>query len=196
MKRILLLTLLAAGTTLYAQEEHAGHEGAAEEKKGEIEVSDTLKWANFAMLAVGLGIVLMKTLPKAFADRTAGIQKDIKEAQALKADAERRAAEVEKKVAALSNDIENFRSQAAKEMAAEGDRIRQETAAQIARVEQQASLEIETAAKVARRELRQYSSELALKLAEERVKAKLDGATASGLVDGFVADLGQQGSKN
>ena len=65
MKRILLLTLLAAGTTLYAQEaEHAGHEGAKEEKKGEIEVSDTLKWANFAMLAVGLGIVLMKTLPK------------------------------------------------------------------------------------------------------------------------------------
>ena len=192
MKRILLLTLLAAGTTLYAQEA----EGAKEEKKGEIEVSDTLKWANFAMLAVGLGIVLMKTLPKAFADRTAGIQKDIKEAQALKADAERRASEVEKKVAALASDIDTFRSQAAKEMAAEGDRIRQETAAQIARVEQQASLEIETAAKVARRELRQYSSELALKLAEERVKAKLDGATAAGLVDGFVAELGQQGSKN
>ena len=39
MKRILLLTLLAAGTTLYAQEaEHAGHEGAKEEKIGRAHV--------------------------------------------------------------------------------------------------------------------------------------------------------------
>ena len=197
MKRFLLVALLAAGTSLYAQEtEHAGHEGAAEESKGEIEVPDSLKWANFAMLAVGLGIVLMKTLPKAFAERTAGIQKDIKEAQALKADAERRASDVEKRVAALSSDIENFRAHSAQEMAAEGERIRQDTADQIARVEQHAALEIDAAAKIARRELRQYSAELALKLAEERVKAKLDGATASGLVDGFVAELGRQGSKN
>jgi F-type H+-transporting ATPase subunit b len=148
------------------------------------------------MLAIGLGYMMAKMLPKAFAERTAGIQKDIKEAQAMKADAERRASDVEKRVAALGADIEAFRANSAKEMANEGERIRQETAAQIARVEQQASMEIDTAAKAARRELRQYSAELALKLAEDRVRAKLDGASDATLVDGFVAELGRQGSKN
>jgi F-type H+-transporting ATPase subunit b len=217
MKRLILVALLAAGNTLYAQEaehaaepgestEHSEHAAPAEHAataehaeggehgKAEDPMLETWKWANFALLAIGLGYMLMKVLPQNFAERTATIQKDIKEAQALKADAERRATDVEKRVAALGSDIEAFRSQSAQEMAAEGERIRMETAAQIARMEQQATLEIESAAKIARRELRQYSAELALKLAEERVRAKLDGATEAALVDGFVADLGRQGS--
>ena len=195
MKRLLVLVLLAVGTTIFAQEP-AEPEGKAEEAKGEIEVSDSLKWANFALLAIGLGYMLAKLLPKTFADRTATIQKDIKEAQRLKADAEKRAAEVEAKVAALGADIEKFRVEAAQEMAAEGDRIRQDTAAQIKRVEEQASLEIETAGKLARRELTRHAAELALKMAEDRVRARLDSSTESALVDKFVAELGRQGSKN
>ena len=195
MKRLLVLVLLAVGTTMFAQEP-AEPEGKTEEAKGEIEVSDSLKWANFALLAIGLGYMLAKLLPKTFADRTATIQKDIKEAQRLKADAEKRAAEVEAKVAALGADIEKFRVEAAQEMAAEGDRIRQDTAAQIKRVEEQASLEIETAGKLARRELTRHAAELALKMAEDRVRARLDSSTESALVDKFVAELGRQGSKN
>jgi hypothetical protein len=37
---------------------------------------------------------------------------------------------------------------------------------------------------------------LALKLAEDRVRAKLDSTSEAALVDGFVAELGRQGSKN
>lgn len=197
MKRFLLVALLAAGSTLYAQEAHEPHEGEEPEQEAAHDPNlEMLKWANFAILAVGMGYMLSKVLPKNFAERTAAIQKDIKEAQALKADAEKRASDVEKRVAALGADIEAFRANSAKEMAHEGERIRQETAAQIARVEQQASLEIDTAAKAARRELRQYSAELALKLAEDRVRAKLDGSSEAALVDGFVAELGRQGSKN
>jgi len=81
-------------------------------------------------------------------------------------------------------------------MAHEGERIRLETAAHIKRIESQASVEIESAGKIARRELRQYSAELALKLAEDRVRAKLDSSSEAALVDGFVAELGRQGSKN
>ena len=196
MKRFLLVAVLAAGTTLFAQEgaEHAEHGG--EEAKGELVVPDSLKWANFAILAIGLGYMLMKLLPKNFAERTAAIQKDITEAQAVKRDAEARAAKVEAQVKSLGADIENFRKESAKEMAHEGERIRQETAAHVQRIGEHAALEIESAGKIARRELRQFSADLALKLAEDRLRAKLDGATDSALVDGFVADLGRQGSKN
>lgn len=191
MKRLLLIALLVGGTALHAQEgEKKG------EEKGELVVPDSLKWANFAILAVGLGYMLGKLLPKNFAERTAAIQKDITEAQAVKRDAEARAAKVDAQVKSLGADIERFRKESAQEMAHEGDRIRQETAGQIQRIADHAALEIETAGKLARRELRQYSSELALKLAEDRVRAKLDGATEAALVDGFVADLGRQGSKN
>jgi F-type H+-transporting ATPase subunit b len=193
MKRLLLVALLPLSTTLvYAQEK----EGKREEAKGELEVPDSLKWANFALLAIGLGFMLGKLLPKNFAERTAAIQKDITEAQAVKRDAEARAAKVEAQVKSLGADIEKFRNESAKEMAHEGERIRQETAAHIARIEAQATAEIETAGKIARRELRAFSSELALKLAEDRVRAKLDGGTEAALVDGFVAELGRQGSKN
>jgi F-type H+-transporting ATPase subunit b len=192
MKRLLLVALLAFGTTvIYAQENEAKGEHA-EEAKGELEVPDSLKWANFALLAIGLGFLLGKMLPKNFAERTAAIQKDITEAQAVKRDAEARAAKVEAQVKSLGADIEKFRTESAQEMAHEGERIRQETAAQIQRIGDHAAMEIESAGKVARRELRAYSSELALKLAEERLRAKLDAPTDAALVDGLVADLGRQ----
>jgi F-type H+-transporting ATPase subunit b len=194
IRRVFLTAILAGSITLFAQEtEHAQH---AEEAKGEMEVPSSLKWANFALLALGLGYMLAKLLPKTFAERTASIQKDIKEAQALKADAEKRAAQVEARVASLGADIEKFRTEAAKDMAAEGERIRQETAAHIQRMEAQAGVEIESAGKIARRDLSRYSAELALKLAEDRVRARLDNASESGLVDNFVAELSRQGSKN
>ncbi len=196
MKRLLLVALLALGTTaIYAQEEHKGAE-SAEQAEAEHAEEEMWKWANFGILAVVLGVALMKTLPKAFAERTASIQKDITEAQAIKKDAEARAAKVEAQVKSLGADIEKFRAESAKEMAHEGDRIRQETAAHIARIEAQAGNEIESAGKIARRELRQFSAELALKLAEDRVRAKLDSGGEAALVDGFVAELGRQGSKN
>ncbi len=192
MKRLLLVALLALGTTaIYAQEKEGKAEG-----KTELEVPDSLKWANFALLFIGMGVMLAKLLPKNFAERTAAIQKDITEAQAVKRDAEARAAKVEAQVKSLGADIEKFRKESALEMAHEGERIRMETAAQIQRIGDHAAMEIESAGKIARRELKQYSSELALKLAEDRLRAKLDGAADAALVDGFVADLGRQGSKN
>jgi len=190
MKKFLLIALLAVGTTLFAQEaEHAEH---GKEAKGEIVVPDSLKWANFLILAAGLGYMLAKLLPKNFAERTAAIQKEITEAQAVKRDAEARAAKVDAQVKSLAADIENFRKESAKEMAHEGERIRQETAAHIQRISEHAAVELDIAGKIARRELRQFSADLAVKMAEDRLRAKLVGTADAALVDGFVADLGRQ----
>jgi len=207
MKRLLVvIALLAVGTLLRAQEPakapesaKAGTEAKAdtkEEAKGELEVPDSLKWANFALLFIGLSYMLIKLLPPTFANRTADIQKEITEAQAVKRDAEKRAAAVDARMNSLGAEIERVRTELAREMAAEGDRIKAETTALLQKAEAQATAEIESAGKLARNELRQYSSELALKLAEERVRTKLDSSSEAALVDGFVAELGRQGSKN
>ena len=49
--------------------------------------------------------------------------------------------------------------------------------------------------KTARRQLKEYAAELALGLAEERLRGRMDNATESALVDGFVHDLERQASQ-
>ena len=114
----------------------------------------------------------------------------------MKQDAERRSAEMDARLNALGADIEKFRTQCAAEMQQEGDRIGRETAAQLQKIEQQAAVEIESVGKTARRQLKEYAGELALRLAEERLRTRIDGATESALVDDFVRDLERSASQN
>jgi len=187
MKRLLLVgTLLLTATAFLA----------AQDKKETNEPAIGWKWANFVILAVGLGYLVSKTLPPIFRSRTAEIQKGIAEAQAIKQDADQRAAAVESKTKALGADIERFRTESKTEMQQEGERIRQETAAQIARLEQKTAQEIEAAGTTARRELKAYAAKLALDLAEQRVRTRLDAGTEQALVDGFIQDLERRESKN
>jgi F-type H+-transporting ATPase subunit b len=193
MRRLLLIPIFAIAT-LIAQEpaEHKAGE-PAEHSSGE--VSPIWKWANFAILAVGLGYGMAKILPPLFASRSTEIRKGISEAQQMKLDAEKRSAEMDARLNSLGADIEKFRTQSAAEMQQEGDRISRETAAQIKKIEQQATVEIESVGKTTRRQLKEYAAELALGLAEERLRARIDGATESALVDDFVRDLERQTSQ-
>lgn len=183
MKRVLILAMLGAATL------------AAAETAGPAEVSPIWKWANFAILAVGLGYLMAKSLPPLFASRTKEIQKGISESQQMKMDAERRSAEMDARLNALGADIEKFKTQSAAEMQQESERISRETLAQIKKIEQQAAVELESVGKTARRQLKEYAAELAMGLAEERLRARIDGATESALVDDFVRDLEHQSSQ-
>ena len=176
----------------------------AQENPGKAAAGDPMlpwKVANVVLLVVGLGYLISKTLPAYFRSRTESIQKGISEAQQVKRDAEKRAAEMDARMNALGAEIERFRVEAHAEMEQEGARIREETGKQIEKLQKQAEYEIESAGKVARRELKQYAAKLALDLAEQRIRTRLDAATENGLVDGFIQDLGrpdlgQQGSRN
>lgn len=189
MKRLLLIPLFAIA--LVAQE-------PAEKKSSEAaENSDAMwKWANFGILAIALGYGMAKGLPPLFRSRTKEIQTGISEAQQVRMDAERRSAEMDARLNSLGADIEKFRTQSAAEMQQEGDRIGRETATQIRKIEQQAAAEIESVGKTARRQLKEYAGELALGLAEERLRARIDSAAESALVDDFVRNLERQASQN
>jgi F-type H+-transporting ATPase subunit b len=196
VKRLPLLMVVALGATLaiHAQEGAGGGEAAKKEEKSE--PSAALRWANFILLAAGLGYLIGKNVPALYRKRTDEIQKDITEAQAIKRDAEARAAAVDARVQALGVEMGQFRAQSKVEMQQEGERIRQETARQIARLEAQAEQEIEAAGKVARRALKEYAAKLALDLAAQRIRTGATAATENGLVDAFIADLGHRESKN
>jgi F-type H+-transporting ATPase subunit b len=211
MRRLLLVALLAImALALYrvawAQEAPASGpsgpartEEAAEPGGGHAEEPDALlfwRWANFVLLAMGLGYLIMKAVPPAFAARTSNIQKGIAEARAYKAKADQRAAQIEARMTSLGTEIENLRAQSKSEMQQEGERIRQETAASLRKLEEQSRLEIESAAKLAQSELKHYAAELALDLAEQRIRARMDGATEAALIERFAHDLNGRGSQH
>lgn len=185
--RSLMVAALFTTATCFGQEQQGGGEG------------DSLgmwRWINFGILAVGLAYLLIKYLPPFFATRTAEIQKDIAEAQQAKQDSDRKAAAIAAKVSGLGADIEAFRQQAKAEMEHEGERIRNETAAQIRKINDQAQIEIESAGKIARREVRQFAASLALDLAAQRIRTRLDAGSEAALLDNFIADLKREESKN
>src|SRR6476660_6357588 len=101
MKRLLLIALFVCAN-LSAAEAEASEEPSA-----------VWRWANFAILAAGLGYLMSKHLPPFFRSRTGTIQKGIAEAQQMKLDAEKRAAEMAEKLKSLGADVENFRANAA-----------------------------------------------------------------------------------
>jgi|SRR5579862_979541 len=181
MRRVAIAMVLSAAA-LYAQEKPAAEPGM------------TWKWINFSILAIALGYLCAKLFPPFFRSRTAEIQQGIREAQAIKKEAEARAAEMERRMAALGVEIEKFKTQANAEMKQEGERIGEDTKRQVARLEQQAKAEIETAGKIARRELQAYAAKLALDLAEQRVRERLDAGADALLVSDFIKDL--EASKN
>ena len=62
-------------------------------------------------------------------------------------------------------------------MQQEGARIRHDTERQVARLQQQGQAEIETAGKIARRDLQAYAAKLSLEIAEQRLRQRIDGST-------------------
>ena len=67
------------------------------------------KWANFAILAAGIGYLLVKQAGPYFAARSTEIRKGIEEAQKLRAEAEERAAAMDARLAILGVEVEAMR---------------------------------------------------------------------------------------
>jgi F-type H+-transporting ATPase subunit b len=147
------------------------------------------KWANFLILAGGLGYLISKHAPAFFVQRSREIQDSLEEGAKAKQDAEARAASVEKRLAGLDREIENLRQGARTETAAESERLRLETQRQLQRIQQQTAQEMELMIRAARADLRKYAALLALELAEQRIHSRMTKDVQEELVDGFLQDL-------
>ena len=147
------------------------------------------KWANFVILAGGLGYLIAKNAPALFRKRAGEIQEALAEGSRAHKEAQAQAASVELRLSELGAEIENLRRTARDEMAAAESRLRQETEQHLLRVQQQATQEIALLARAVKDDLRRYSAGLALDLAEQRVRSRMTAGTEDGLVAGFLHDL-------
>jgi F-type H+-transporting ATPase subunit b len=193
MRRLALWLILALGLTgLSVAQEHA----PAGEKAGHGESAEHeslgLKWANFAILAAALGFLIVKQAGPYFATRSSEIRKGIEDARQISADAEKRAAAMDAKLANLGAEVEAVRKSAREEAATEGDRIRQETQRELAKIQAHADHDVASALKAAKTELKSYSGQLAIHLARTKVRQRMTPTAEDALVRDFVADLGRQ----
>ena len=147
------------------------------------------EWANFVILVGGLGYLAGKNVPAFFRSRTANIQKDIAESRQLRDEAEAKARDIEQRLAALGSEIERLRAEAGAVFSREGERIREETEHHLTLLRQQTEREIDSMSRAARDELRSWAAQLALKLAEERIRSGMDTPTQSRLLDKFTHQL-------
>jgi F0F1-type ATP synthase membrane subunit b/b' len=193
MRRVVLTfwILSVAAPRLFAQQEPASEraeQGAEAVTEGEGGMQ-LWAWANFALLAGGLVYIFRKNAAPYFAHRAIGIRKSMAEAEEARVDAEKRIAAVEARLANLETDIKSLRDEALAEARNEHERVRRETTAEIAKIRMNAEQEIASAGNAARAELKRYSATLALGVAAEKVRARMNAATQDALVRGFVRNF-------
>jgi F0F1-type ATP synthase membrane subunit b/b' len=187
--RVVLSVLLAAGMAFAAEKE----------AKGEGDGLEIWRTANFVLLAVGLGYLAGKFGGPLLAARSEDVRRAKAEAQAVRRDAEEKAAAVDARLANLEADIAALRQGSEREIKAETERLEQSVAATLAKVEASLQREIGAATKAATLELKRHAAGLALELAEQKVRARLNPQTEDALVQGFVTDLDRRprpGSSN
>ena len=124
---------------------------------------------NFLALFVLCYVLMKSKVPQAFRERTAAIQKGIKEAQAASADAARRLSDIESRLSKMDSEVERdprcgrARGSGRGSAHPPGRRGRQ------AEGRQAAETEIEAIARNARRELKGYAASLAVDLAARKL---------------------------
>jgi len=164
---------------------------AAEKAKSEGESANLLLWkvANFALLAGGLGWVIYKKGGPFFAARTETVRRDLESAARANREAQERYAAVERRLANLGAEIEKLKTQARAESGAEGERMRAESERAFEKIRLQSEQDIASAAKAARHELRAYAADLAVGLAERRIRERLTPDSESALLGSMLKDL-------
>jgi F-type H+-transporting ATPase subunit b len=151
------------------------------------------KWANFALLAGGLAYLIGKSVPAMFRKQAADIQTALREAAKTKEEAAAYAAGIEGRLKNLQTEIEKLRQSAHSDMSGEAERIRLETQHHLQRIREQAAQEMELLTRSAKDELQKFTSELALTLAEQRIRTRLNPAMQQELAEGFLRDLHKRG---
>jgi F-type H+-transporting ATPase subunit b len=124
---------------------------------------------NFVVLAVLVAWFLIKTLPKAFRDRTSDIQKHLVEARSATEEASARLSTVEARLSKLDEQIAAMRAQAEKDIAHDEQRIKASIEEEKQRILASAEQEIASATTQAQRQLKQYAADLAIDQAARKL---------------------------
>jgi F-type H+-transporting ATPase subunit b len=147
------------------------------------------KFLNLAIfLAAGI-YVLRKPINRALLARRDAIQQELVTAQQERDQALARVAEADSLLGRLDEDVRAVQKQANEEAALEKQRIAASTEREIEKLKQQAQREMETADKLARKELRQFLAEKSVQMARESIRTQMRPEDDTALIRENIGEL-------
>jgi F-type H+-transporting ATPase subunit b len=148
---------------------------------------------NFVIMAILVGWVLIRALPKTFRNRSGVIQKQLVDARAATEEAAARLGGVEARLAQLDQQIAAMRAQAEQDSAHDEQRIKASLEEEKQKILASAEQEIAAATSQARRGLQQFAAELAIEQAAQKLVVTAE--TDRLLVQAFARRLAGDDSK-
>lgn len=178
------LTLLFAGSGAWESFKHFYNEWF------NIPGFEIWKFVNLAIFIAFMVYVLKKPLGAAF-----NAKRDQIRAELIKAEAEKQAALVkltsaEGKLAQLETEKANILQKAKDEAAFEKKRLAEQTKLEAERLRHQSESELTRISKQSHAELRRFSAEESIRLAEEKLRAQIDGDKDARLVKASISEIG------
>jgi F-type H+-transporting ATPase subunit b len=186
-----ILLFLLGPALIRAEETHRAEPAHAqsESQHHESPWSSVWKWANFFILFGGLGYYLRKPMREFFESRTRSIEEGLRNAREAKESALIQVREMESRMAQLEQEIQALKAQALREADEERVRIIEGAKAEASKILELAQREIEGLKKLAHLELKGHVAELAVTLAEERLKKVVGTEENKKIIHQFIESL-------
>ena len=159
--------------------------GGEQGSKGWV-ATDTYKVMNFAVLAIGLFLILRKPVSQALNDRIKGIKEQLSELEEKKEEAEKKLAEYNEKFLKLDKEAEQIVAEYIKQGNEAKTRILKEAESAALKLEEQAKKNIENEFKKAKSKLHEEILEQALVKAEDIIQNKITSKDQDKLVNEYL----------
>lgn len=130
--------------------------------------------ANFVLMYAVIFFAARKPVADMLKQRSAGVKKAIDDANAARKAAQERVSEIEGRLSRLDAEVESMRAQAADAAQAELEHSRKVTAQDIENLKALTALHIQEETNIARQTLQAEAVDLAMKLAEERIRGQIN----------------------
>jgi F-type H+-transporting ATPase subunit b len=144
-------------------------------------------------LVVGLLVwATRKPLANFFSGRTQAIREQLEEAQKARKVAEEKLAEIESRMSRLDDELQEIKNSSEKEAREEYQRLVEAAGQDAEKALERSRQEIDAMTRTARQELKLHAAELAVKLAEEKIRGEITDADHERLLARFVTGLGEK----
>ena len=147
------------------------------------------KFLNLAIFTAAGIYVLRKPISQALWARREAIQQELVTAQQKHEQALARVSEVDTLLSRVNDDVHKIQEQAREEAKSERERIAGATAQEMEKLKHQAQREIETADKLARKQLRQFLATKSVEMARESIRTQLRPEDDTALIQESIGEL-------
>jgi F-type H+-transporting ATPase subunit b len=147
------------------------------------------KFLNLAIFLLFAIYILRRRISEALGTRRDAIKQELIQAQEQKALALAKMSEADSLLSRVDADVRTVQEQARQEAESERERVAAAAAREIEKLKQQGEREMDTAAKVARKSLRQFLAEKSIDFARQRVRGQISPEADRQLIEESIGEL-------